>query len=82
MRKCKIDLLCDSINQSRGLNYPSIGYLFYADVKGDGIKRPRLVWQVISDHGGIGRAYEYRGSPHQTIKALQKTLNEIGGDHA
>lgn len=79
MRKCKIDLLCDSINQARGLTYPSIGYLFYTNARGDGVKRPRSVWQVISDHGGISFAYEYRGSVHQTIKSLEQTLDTLRG---
>ena len=78
MKQSKIDKLCSAINEKRGHVYPSIGYIYYADVKGDGIKRPRSVWQIISAHGGVVRAYEYSGNPRQIVAALQQTLNSIG----
>ena len=79
MKQCKIDKLCAAINQARGLSYPSIGYLFYADIRGDGIKRPRSVWQITNGGGGVSRAYDYLGTIPAKIKALEKTLNELRG---
>jgi len=79
MRQCKIDILLTEINTARGLTYPSIGYLYYADIMCDGIKRPRTVWQIISEVGGVSKAHQLGGTIHKTIAALQALLNDLRG---
>lgn len=43
---------CIAYNEARGIKYPAMGALYYADVKGDGIYRP-CVYVVSSSSGGL-----------------------------
>jgi len=77
MRIGKIDRLCAAINARRELVYPSVGYLYYADIRGDGVRRRRTVWQIITPSGGVCRAAENRRAHVDTIAALENTLETI-----
>ena len=67
--------LCHAINTARRLEYPAIGYLYFADVMGDGSKR-RSVWQVINRDGGIASAYNGK-TYRETAANLRQILNTI-----
>jgi len=43
-------------NAARGLTYPAIGYLQYADIRGDGGNR-RGLYVGINAQGGVGTSY-------------------------
>ena len=44
--------LLKELNEARGLKYPDIGYLYWADVVGSGIHSPR-VYYIINSDGGV-----------------------------
>jgi len=44
--------LLKELNEARGLKYPDIGYLYWADVTGSGVYNPR-VYQIINPGGGV-----------------------------
>lgn len=44
--------LLRELNAKRGLKYPDIGYVFFADVGGDGRYCPR-VYKIINADGGV-----------------------------
>jgi hypothetical protein len=67
--------LCHSINTARGLEYPAVGYLYFADVKGDG-RNIRRVWVVTSTSGSVTAVHNgkhYR----ETAANLRQILNTI-----
>jgi len=43
---------CTRHNDAKMLDYPMIGYLMYADIKGDGHSR-RRVYQIVNANGGV-----------------------------
>lgn len=47
-----IDRLLTELNEKRGLKYPDVGFLYYADIKGDG-QSPKSVWRIMNDQGGV-----------------------------
>lgn len=75
MRLTTIDKLCQAINAARGLQYPNKGYLYFADVKGDG-RRRRRVWCITSDAGGITSTHNGKTYRH-TAAALREVLKEL-----
>ena len=56
--KTKTDLALGALNEARGLKYPDIGYLYYANVTGDG-RSPayRSIWCIVNAEGGIVRSH-------------------------
>jgi hypothetical protein len=44
--------LAKRINELRGLTYPSVGYLMWADIRGDGTYSPRL-YEIVTEKGGV-----------------------------
>lgn len=52
MRQTTIDKLCKTLNEANRVAYPMRGYVYFADIKGDGRKR-RRVYMVTSDGGGV-----------------------------
>ena len=70
MRKCKIDNLCDEINRLNGnATYPQMGYLYYADIKGDG-RNIRKVYAITNVNGGV-TAVHNGATAKDTIKNLE-----------
>jgi hypothetical protein len=72
MKKGTIDKLCEAINQARRVTYPQRGYLYFANIKGDGISRRRRVYMITSDGGGVTAMHN--GSYRQTAKNLREVL--------
>lgn len=58
-------------NAARGLTYPSIGYLQYADIRGDG-SNWRGLYVQINEGGGVGSSYAPRKG-----KTMRETLANI-----
>ena len=48
----KTERLFNQINSIRGLSYPNKGYMFYADVTGDGSNR-KGCYTISNDDGGV-----------------------------
>jgi hypothetical protein len=72
MRKCKIDNLCDEINKLNGnATYPQMGYLYYADIKGDG-RNIRKVYVITNVNGGVTAVHN-----GATAKATIRNLESI-----
>lgn len=72
MRKCKIDILLDEINKLNGnATYPQMGYLYYADIRGDG-RNIRKVYAIINIDGGVTAVHN-----GATAKATVKNLEII-----
>lgn len=70
MRKCKIDILLDEINKLNGnAKYPQIGYLYYADIRGDGLNICK-VYAIMNAGGGVRSAHN-GATAKQTIKNLE-----------
>jgi len=67
--------LCHAINTARGLEYPAVGYLYFADVNGDG-RNIRRVWAVINRDGGIVATHNGK-TYRETAANLRQILNTI-----
>lgn len=72
MKKGVIDKLCEAINTARGLSYPDIGYLYFANIAGDGRKH-RTVYAIVTQGGGVVAVHN-AGSPLKTAKKLRDVL--------
>lgn len=69
--------LCHAINTARELEYPAIGYLYFADVKGDGNSR-RRVWAVTNKNGAVTAAHNgitYRHTA-ANLRTILSTIEE------
>lgn len=58
-------------NEARGLTYPSVGYLQYADIRGDGGAYRPGFYVCVNASGGVGSAYGLRGD------TLRETLANV-----
>lgn len=72
MKKCTIDKLCEAINKARRVTYPQRGYLMFADIRGEGLRR-RRVYVVINDGGGV-TAVHNGASYQKTAENLREVL--------
>jgi hypothetical protein len=71
MKKCKIDKLCDAINAADGLTYPEPGYLYYANIVGDGRKH-RNVYATMKG-GGVCAVFNGKNT-RETVQTLTSVL--------
>lgn len=76
MRKCKIDKALDELNAKRGLVYPQVGFLYFADVRGDGDKVNRRVWQIVNASGGITYSDLNARLSKLTLAKIRERINE------
>jgi hypothetical protein len=74
MRKCKIDIAVDQLNAKRGLKYPMIGHLRYANIVGDG-RRYRTLYVIINDNGGVSYSYFNARNPRAVLAKLRGALD-------
>lgn len=73
MAKCKIDLAVTALNAKRGLKYPDIGYMYYANIAGDG-RKYRSLYTIINAGGGVSYS-EFNGkTTRETLKKLNNQL--------
>jgi hypothetical protein len=72
MRKTTIDKLCDALNQAHRLTYPMRGYVYFADIRGDGSGK-RRVYIVSNDFGGLTACYN-GATYRQTAAKLRESL--------
>lgn len=72
MRATVTSRLVDAINKARGLKYPSIGYLLFQDIKGDGRSKPALY--VITSAGGGVVLSSLNGPPRIRCENLRREL--------
>lgn len=77
MRKSIIDNLCDKLNANRGLTYPSIGYVYFADIRGNGRSR-RALWEIINIGGGVARSIINAPTYQQTAQNLRREIEKTG----
>lgn len=47
------DKLLNELNALRGLTYPDVGYLYFADVHGDGRANRKRVYMITNRDGGV-----------------------------
>jgi hypothetical protein len=78
MRKTVIDRLCEQYNQARGLVYPSIGYLTFADYKGDGQPPRRRLYEIVNQGGGVTRSILNGRTYRHTAEYLRRELQKMG----
>lgn len=57
MARTETDKLLDKLNERRGVQYPQVGYLYFADIRGDGSNIKR-VYQIINIGGGVSLAHD------------------------
>lgn len=70
IRPKDIEAALAGLNRMKGLVYPAVGYVYYADVKGDGTNQ-RRVYRICNENGGVRIAYDLQGS------TMRKTLANI-----
>lgn len=73
MRKSKIDLAVDALNASRGLKYPMVGHMRYANITGDG-RNYRSLYVIINDDGGVTYSSLNGASRVKTLANLRNAL--------
>lgn len=73
MRKCKIDIAVDEYNARRGLTYPMIGHMRYANIVGDG-RNYRTLYVIINDGGGVSYSEFNAATPKKTLEKLRAAL--------
>ena len=72
MRKSTIDKLCEALNAAHRLTYPMRGYVFFADIKGDG-RGKRKVYYISNDNGGVTACYN-GATYRETAAKLRESL--------
>jgi hypothetical protein len=72
MRSTVTSRLVDKVNKAKGLKYPSIGYLLFQDIKGDGWSKPAL-YETINAGGGVSYS-SLNGPPRVRCKNLRRVL--------
>jgi hypothetical protein len=76
MRKTKIDSAVDALNAHKGLTYPMIGHLRYANITGDG-RRYRSLYVIINDQGGVSYSTYNGRTPRKTLGNLIVALENL-----
>lgn len=76
MRKTKIDSAVDALNAQRGLKYPMVGHLRYANIVGDG-RSYRSLYVIINDQGGVGYSEYNDRTTHRTLGKLRAALGDL-----
>lgn len=71
MKKTIISKLCEQINEARRVSYPNKGYLYFADIRGDGANQKR-VYRIVNDGGGVTAIHNGK-----TYRETAKNLREI-----
>lgn len=74
MRKSKIDLAVDALNAKRGLTYPMIGHMRYANLWGEP-RRRRSLYVIINEGGGVSYSEFNARSPRKTLDKLRSELD-------
>jgi len=54
--KRKIEKALAALNVRRGFAYPDKGYSYFADVRGDGVYKPR-VYVIVNASGGVSDSF-------------------------
>lgn len=75
MRKTTIDKLCEAVNALNSLSYPMKGYMYFADIRGDG-RNIRRVYAITNDGGGVTachNGFTYRHTAKNLRELLEKT---------
>ena len=57
------------LNAARNLTYPDVGYSYYADIKGDGVYRPR-VYTVTNARGGVTHSSMNGATKRKTLERI------------
>lgn len=64
---------CERYNKALGLKHPSLGYLQWADIRGDGRYRPALYVQI-NEGGGVCSSDLRRPTMRQSIAAIDLAI--------
>ena len=70
MRKTVTDRLVERLNKARGLSYPDIGYMVFADVIGGGSKGGRKLYTIFNEQGGLVCS-SHNATPAKRVAALR-----------
>lgn len=73
MRKTTTEKLLTQLNIKRGLEYPDIGYSYYADIRGDG-RNIRSVWTIINEGGGVTYSNLNGSTPRETCDKIREAI--------
>lgn len=65
----KTEAACKAHNKRKGLERNQVGYIYYADIKGNGCK---AVWAVINENGGVTRSGHNQRSAVATIASINR----------
>lgn len=77
MKRTLTDRLLDELNAKRGLEYPDVGVCYFAEIKGDGIRRPRSVWTVINPNGGVTRSHLNANNPRSRCDMIRAEIAKV-----
>jgi hypothetical protein len=69
-----IDKAISQLNQKRGLQYPAIGFLIFADIKGDGGKLRRRIYVIANSDGGVSFSDLNAATYQQSYARIKKAI--------
>lgn len=73
-----VEAACGRYNKAFGFEYNDIGYLRWADIRGDGNSK-RGLWVTVNENGGVGGEYGMRGKTmRETIKLINIAIDMDG----
>lgn len=76
------DTLLDYLNEKNGKVYPQIGYVYFADIKGDG-RNIKSVYRIINEGGGVQYATDLNGpTAAKRCAAIRAELQRVAKDSA
>ena len=77
----QIIITLKELMNAKRLEYPNIGYIYYADVKGDSAKYKPQFYAVINGNGGVsGVNHIYKKETmRKTLEHLQTLTKEVKG---
>lgn len=72
----KTDKLLDELNALRGLQYPDIGFSYFADITGDGTNR-RRVYEIINKSGGVRFSELNAATPRKRCDKIRAAIEKV-----
>lgn len=73
VRESHINAALKTLNASKGLVYPAVGYSYYADIKGDG-RNMRKVYTIINEGGGVTRSHMNGDTQRETVLNINAAI--------
>lgn len=81
MKQTTIDKLCIQYNKTKGLTYPSIGYLTFADYHGAWYPLKRKLYEIVNQDGGVTRSPLNGKTYKETARNIRIELYKLVANH-